>query len=152
MTVDPEPASIYRQSGAVPFRVREGAIEVLLITSMSRERWIIPKGIVEPGLTPAASAAEEALEEAGVRGELAGPVGRFELRKWGGVCTVEVFLLRVTDIDERWPESDVRQRRWVAAAEAPAQVQNDGLRAILQRVPELIAAWGAEWGQSLNSE
>ena len=59
---DPEPGSIYRQSGAVPFRVRDGALEVLLITAVSSDHWIVPKGIVEPDLTPAASAAEEAHE------------------------------------------------------------------------------------------
>jgi 8-oxo-dGTP pyrophosphatase MutT (NUDIX family) len=148
MTMDPEPGSIYRQSGTVPFRMRDGALEVLLITAVSSDRWIVPKGIVEPHLTPSESAAEEAHEEAGVRGELAGPVGRFEVRKWGGVCTVEVFLLRVTEIDDQWPEADVRKRRWVPAADAPALVHHDGLRAILERVPQLVA----EWGQSLNSE
>ena len=45
----------------------------------------------------------------------------------------------MTDIDEQWPEADVRQRRWVAAEEAPAQVLNDGLRTILERVPESVA-------------
>jgi 8-oxo-dGTP pyrophosphatase MutT (NUDIX family) len=72
----PPPESIYRQSGAVPFRVRDGTIEVLLITSLTSGRWIIPKGIIEPPLSSAASAAQEAFEEAGVRGELSGPVGQ----------------------------------------------------------------------------
>ena len=62
----PSPESIYRQSGAVPFRIRDGAIEVLLITSQTSGHWIIPKGIVEPELSSAASAAQEAYEEAGV--------------------------------------------------------------------------------------
>jgi 8-oxo-dGTP pyrophosphatase MutT (NUDIX family) len=72
----PPPESIYRQSGAVPFRVRDGTIEVLLITSLTSGRWIIPKGIIEPQLSSAASAAQEAFEEAGVRGELSVPVGQ----------------------------------------------------------------------------
>jgi 8-oxo-dGTP pyrophosphatase MutT (NUDIX family) len=137
--MDADPYSIYRQSGAVPFRVRDGGLEVLLITSLSSARWIIPKGIIEPDLSPAASAAREAQEEAGVRGELSGPVGRFTVRKWGGACTVEVFLLRVTELDEQWPEADVRQRRWVAARDAPRLVRNRGLRAILDRLPQLVA-------------
>jgi 8-oxo-dGTP pyrophosphatase MutT (NUDIX family) len=136
----PTPESIFRQSGAVPFRVLDSAIEVLLITSMTSGRWIIPKGIIEPDLSSAASAAQEAFEEAGVRGELSVPVGRFQVRKWGGVGTVEVFLLRVTEVEEQWPEADVRQRRWFDAKEAPQMVRDPDLRAILSRVPELVAA------------
>ncbi|WP_371514877.1 NUDIX domain-containing protein [Brevundimonas denitrificans] len=41
-------------------------------------RWIFPKGMVEDDMTPARSAAKEAWEEAGVRGDI-GKVGRRDL-------------------------------------------------------------------------
>ena len=86
---------IYYQSAAVPFRCREGQLELLLITSRGKKRWIVPKGIVDPGLTPSAAAAKEAFEEAGVEGEILYPsVGTYTYPKWQGTCTVEVFLLR----------------------------------------------------------
>ena len=37
-----------RQSGVIPYRVRKGNLEILLITSRRERRWIIPKGIIEP--------------------------------------------------------------------------------------------------------
>src|SRR6185437_4781462 len=48
----------------------QGRLEVLLVTSLTARRWILPKGWPEPNLTLAQSAAREALEEAGVVGEI----------------------------------------------------------------------------------
>jgi phosphohistidine phosphatase len=62
------PDWIYRQSAVIAYRRRPRGVEVLLITSRKGTRWVLPKGVVEPGLSPATSAAKEALEEAGVRG------------------------------------------------------------------------------------
>lgn len=86
----------YRQSAVIPFRKHNGELQVLLITSRKKKRWIVPKGIKEPDLSPQQSAAQEAWEEAGVAGPVLNTsVGTFEYRKWGGVCTVEVFAMRV---------------------------------------------------------
>jgi 8-oxo-dGTP pyrophosphatase MutT (NUDIX family) len=40
----------------------------LFVTSCDTGKWIIPKGNVKPGTSPAKAAAQEALEEAGVKG------------------------------------------------------------------------------------
>ena len=61
---------IYRQSGILPYKFVDGNIFLLLITSRKGNRWIIPKGIVEPHLTPVESASQEAFEEAGIEGAL----------------------------------------------------------------------------------
>jgi phosphohistidine phosphatase len=134
--VPPVPDWFYRQSGTIPFRVRDGAIEVLLITSLSRRRWIIPKGVVEPGLTPEQSAAHEALEEAGVRGDLARPLGSYKVRKWEGICTITVFPMQVTEELETWPEVKQRERRWVSVDEACRLVQKPVLRALIRRLAD----------------
>lgn len=57
------------QSAALPDRATsEGSLEVLLVTSRKRRRWILPKGKVAAGMLPHRSAAREAMEEAGVVG------------------------------------------------------------------------------------
>jgi phosphohistidine phosphatase len=61
-----KPDYFYRQSGVIPVRKTDEGVEVLLVRSRSGRRWVIPKGIVEPCLSPAASAPKEAEEEAGV--------------------------------------------------------------------------------------
>ena len=55
---------VFRQSGVIP--VLDDRL--VLITSRKSDRWIIPKGYVEKGLSPAESAAKEAYEEAGLIG------------------------------------------------------------------------------------
>jgi len=126
------PAWFYRQSGVIPWRVRDGALEILLVTNRPGKRWVIPKGIVEPALTPAESAEKEAWEEAGIRGSLSSqPAGRFAYRKWGGVCRVEVFPLQVTEVLEDWPEKTLRRREWLAPDAAAERIREPDLRAMV---------------------
>jgi 8-oxo-dGTP pyrophosphatase MutT (NUDIX family) len=133
------PSHFYKQSGVIPYRVTSRGIEVLLITSLRRKRWIIPKGVVEPGLSAPHSARMEAEEEAGVRGRTLEPaIGSYRHSKWGGVCEIDVFLLLVEDILEEWPEANVRKRRWASCEEATRLVQQDGLKRILSEVPHFL--------------
>ena len=128
-----ESEPVYAQSAVVPFRRVEGALEVLLITSRSRKRWLVPKGLLEPDMTPAESAAKEALEEAGVRGRTnEASIGEFSYKKWGGRCVVEVFPMEVTEELDDWDEKDERERRWVTLDEAVELVDRKGLRRILR--------------------
>jgi 8-oxo-dGTP pyrophosphatase MutT (NUDIX family) len=127
------PPWFYRQSAVIPFRRRAGAVDVLMVTSRSGRRWIVPKGIIEPDLSPADSAANEAWEEAGVRGSMRpGAVGTYQYQKWGGTCTVEVFALDVERLEDAWPEQDLRQRRWVGLDEAAELVREEGLAAMIR--------------------
>ena len=78
----------------------------------------MPKGWPIDGLSPSASAAREALEEAGISGVIdPTPLGRFhymkELREREAVpCRVEVFALKVTRQRKHWQEQDARECRW----------------------------------------
>lgn len=119
MSRPPPPDWFYRQSAVIPFRQVDGGVEVALITSRGRGRWIIPKGVVEPGLSPADSALHEAFEEAGLRGRVVGdPLGSYRYAKWEGTCTVEVFAMAVDEVCDDWPERAERQRRWLPPAAA----------------------------------
>lgn len=126
------PNWFYTQSAVVPYRPAGDSVEVLLITSRGGKRWTIPKGVVERGMTAAASAAKEAYEEAGVRGDVGtSPLGSYEYEKWGGTCHVEVYPLHVREVLDPWPESHARRRRWLSVGEATAAVANDDLRRVL---------------------
>ena len=140
MTTGPRsrPDWFYRQSAALPYRWTQDGLEVLLITSLKRRRWIVPKGIVEPGMTPAASAAREAVEEAGVEGDVADEsLGSYFHPKWGGVCEVEVFPYFVSAELDEWEEGAIRSRRWVSIPEAMAMVEMEGLRDLVARMPHV---------------
>ncbi|HEX5777093.1 MAG TPA: NUDIX hydrolase [Caulobacteraceae bacterium] len=124
------------QYAALPWRMTDGGLEILLITSSSG-RWIIPKGWPMDGKAPHEAAAQEAWEEAGVRGEAgAQAMGAFhtdKVRKDGRVkrLEVQVFPLAVTEEAERWPEAEVRQRRWAPPAEAARLAGEPELAALL---------------------
>jgi 8-oxo-dGTP pyrophosphatase MutT (NUDIX family) len=122
-------ADFIRQAGAIPIRGKK----VCLVTSSNGKRWVIPKGIIDPGHTAGEAALQEAWEEAGLVGTLRKePVGSYVYGKWGRSCHVTVFLMQVTEVAGDWPEKAVRQRAWVPFAEAPERVQDRGLREVLR--------------------
>jgi 8-oxo-dGTP pyrophosphatase MutT (NUDIX family) len=130
--MDSKQNHFFEQSGVIPYRIRSENIEVLLITSCRRKRWIIPKGIIEPDMTPQDSAAKEAWEEAGIRGQVApNLMGTYEYQKWGGTCRVQVFLLQVEMVLEDWPEASYRKREWLSVQEAVKRVEEAELKQIL---------------------
>lgn len=136
-----KPEWFYRQSGVIPYRLRQGGVEVLLVTNRRNRRWVIPKGIIEPGLSAVASAQVEAWEEAGLRGVLQPqPVGEYRYAKWSGECTVQVFLLAVTAAADVWPEAGIRRREWLRPEEAAARVREPELAGMLAGLGALLGA------------
>jgi phosphohistidine phosphatase len=134
-----QPDCFYNQSAVIPYRIKKGKIKIMLITNHKNERWIIPKGIIEPHLTPADSAAKEAKEEAGITGEVSQiRVGEYEYDKWEGTCHVQVFLLRVERVKKRWLE-DFRSRKWVSVKKAAKRIHEPALKDMILQLPTLLA-------------
>jgi 8-oxo-dGTP pyrophosphatase MutT (NUDIX family) len=107
--------------------------QVCLVTSSNGKRWVIPKGIIDPGHTAGQAALQEAWEEAGVAGTLdKEPVGSYVYEKWGRVCHVTVFLMQVSNVSDDWPERNMRQRVWIAVHDAVKWVEDPGLREVLR--------------------
>ena len=132
------------QYGALPYRLRaQGELELLLVTSRTRGRWIIPKGWPIKGLKSQKSAAREAFEEAGVRGAVTTkPIGRYSYDKISddesGVipCEILVFALNVKRQLKDWPEACGTEARWVTPGDAIALVEEDGLRSLVETFAE----------------
>lgn len=115
-----------QQSGAIPHMRRSDQLEIFLITSRSSGNWIIPKGLVEPDMTPAESAANEVLEEAGLIGKIGDDViETFQYKKWGRMCDVAVYDLNVTQILDEWDEMKTRERIIVCLDEAIDLIQDN---------------------------
>lgn len=137
------PDWIFNQSGVIPYREVGGELQVLLITSRKRKRWVIPKGIVETPLSPRDSAANEAWEEAGITGRVSSAaIGVYRYNKWGGTCRVQVFPMQVTDMLDQWPEVDLRDREWVSLAEAARRVDEADLKQMILALPDTLATGG----------
>jgi ADP-ribose pyrophosphatase YjhB (NUDIX family) len=126
------------QVGAIPYRRNGRQIEVLLITTRSRGRWIVPKGNIEHDLGPRESAVMEAYEEGGVEGVLQGkPLGTYHHgdppEYWVGI-----YLMEVEATHDAWPEMDERQRQWHPVSDAKQTVDEEGLRPLLDAARERI--------------
>ncbi len=114
----------FNQSGVIPYRKTRVGLEVLLITSIKKKKWVIPKGFVEFNLSPFESAKKEAIEEAGAVGTNETiELGHFENKRSIGICHVKVFAMEVIEMLEDYPDKTRRQRKWFPLKEAAANVQ-----------------------------
>ena len=128
------------QYGVVPVRADGDRVQVLLVTSRETRRWVVPRGNPIRDLSPAETAAQEAFEEAGVRGKVSpAPLGSYRYdkkRKSGAIVPTEVqlFVLAVLEELDAWPEQSQRERRWFARDEASDAVDEPELKALLSSV------------------
>lgn len=147
------PVAPRRQVAALCWRVGAGgAIEILLVTSRDTGRWVTPKGGRMRGLTDDQSAAQEALEEAGVEGVVDGaPLGVFSylkrLKRRGARPTqVTVFALQVRVQHDDWQEAAQRTRRWFGADRAAVMVDEPDLAALIRGFASGASGLGAGAG------
>ncbi|MUG99057.1 NUDIX domain-containing protein [Scytonema sp. UIC 10036] len=122
------------QSGVLPYRIQNGKIEVLLITTSNRKNWLIPKGGICKGMSPPISAAKEAWEEAGVVGQVNTDVlGSYKYRKQGKRHKVKLYTLLVETVSDNYPEVTQRQRQWLDAREAVCVIKRNSLKRMLKQ-------------------
>jgi 8-oxo-dGTP pyrophosphatase MutT (NUDIX family) len=124
-----------RQVGAIPYVVRDGRVVLLLVTSRRTGRWIFPKGSRIDGLTPWQAAAQEALEEAGVEGDIEStPIGAYRTIKKTSirrsVIEIDLYPLRVTTQHQTWQDIGTRHRHWVLLPEAKRLLSDPALAAL----------------------
>ena len=128
MDIDTSPRPI-PQVCVIPFRREGDRIEICLITSLNKQRWIFPKGIIDPAQSCEEAALNEALEEAGLHGQVLGePLGAYEDTKWGAMLRVTALMMEVTGCEDKWLEADVRERRWVSPEHASELLSKSILR------------------------
>ena len=127
-----------RQVAAIPFRLgQDGDIEIMLVTSRTTKRFIVPKGWPMKGKSGRKAAMIEAQEEAGVLGKIVKePAGAYSY--WKRLSNrfvhvdVIVYLLEVTEELADWQEAKRRQRAWLAPAEAAMLIDEPELSTLLR--------------------
>lgn len=120
-------------------------MEVLLISSRTTKRWVLPKGWPMADRDGAGTAMQEAWEEAGIRTDDARPVkiGNYTYRKrlTGDVpvhTLVDVYSMRVIGLADDFPEAGQREREWFSLEQAARLVQEPQLASLLRRSAGLI--------------
>ena len=127
------------QLGALCYRNERGKPQILLITSRTRRRWIIPKGWPMKGIAPEKAAEIEAWEEAGVRGKAVDTcVGQFGYIKYGDgtgpdvPCIVSVYPIKTKSLAKDYPECSQRRRKWFSPKKAARKVGEPELKKLLE--------------------
>ncbi|KAM7271329.1 hypothetical protein ACFE04_030543 [Oxalis oulophora] len=123
-------------AGCIPYRYRtlnedcEGGpkkvVEVLMINTTSGPGLLFPKGGWENDETREEAALREALEEAGVRGDIKHFLGEYHFKSKSlqdeftpeGLCKAAMFSMFVTEELQSWPEDTTRERSWLATSVA----------------------------------
>ncbi len=131
-------AQVHQQAAVIPYRIRKDRLEVALVTTSTGRRWIVPKGSIDRGERARDAAIREAEEEAGLRGVVAQkPLGRYHQVSRDRPCRVEVYLMRVTRVLERWLEDELRERRWMRIPDAEACLHDD-LKPFLHQLARVV--------------
>jgi ADP-ribose pyrophosphatase YjhB (NUDIX family) len=129
------------QAGGIAVRRDRDRWSVLLVRARKDPSvWIFPKGHIEPGETPDDAALRETQEEAGVNGELVGPIGApLEFQSGREPVRVQYFLIIAT-AEAASPEG--RMKRWYPLERAAEQLTFDGARELLAQVRATLASRG----------
>ncbi|KAF5742460.1 nudix hydrolase 16 mitochondrial-like [Tripterygium wilfordii] len=133
-------------AGCIPFRYTnsdesddantEKVVEVLMINSTSGPGLLFPKGGWENDETVEEAAVREAVEEAGVRGELMEFLGQYHFKSKThrdefcpeGLCKAAMFALFVKEELDSWPEQSTRTRRWLKIPEVLESCRHQWMR------------------------
>ena len=120
------------QAGALPFLFKNGILHVVLVTSSSGLRWIVPKGGLEKGMTRQEVALMEAAEEAGAIGAIE-PGIKTQCRMDDGRL-LYLYPLRVTTLLPHWPERAMRRRVVLPVYRALLRVREEGVARAIRRL------------------
>ncbi len=128
--------------GIIPFEIKDDAIALLFVTSQTRGRWILPKGLAKPGETHIETCHRECLEEAGVTGvvlkdfPMTVTIGKKTDRGIQDVPVTYYPLLVQEQLDD-WLEKDRRQRHWALIEDAPKVAHREDYLAVIQQFSAL---------------
>jgi 8-oxo-dGTP pyrophosphatase MutT (NUDIX family) len=129
----------FEQSAIIPYKIEDEELKILLITSIRKKKWIIPKGFIEFNLSPFESAKKEAFEEAGVIGtNETFELGSFNLNKYGGLTKIIVYSMEVEKFKDAYPEKNLRKRKWFTVEEAIETVSIAEVRKLIITLQEKV--------------
>ncbi|XP_039146175.1 nudix hydrolase 16, mitochondrial-like isoform X2 [Dioscorea cayenensis subsp. rotundata] len=144
-------------AGCIPFRYKSceedcdddpmRTIEVLMINSQSGPGLLFPKGGWENDETVKEAAVREAVEEAGVRGDLKKFLGFYCFKSKShqdefspeGWCKAAMYALLVNEELLSWPEQSTRERKWLHVPEAVEQCRHKWMEDVLDAFSKWLA-------------
>jgi 8-oxo-dGTP pyrophosphatase MutT (NUDIX family) len=133
--------------GVIYRRAADGHVDVALVRVGPKNRWQLPKGLVEKGESPENTAIREVREEAGVEGALIAPLEPIEYWYVGAYDggervrfhkRVHFYLLEYVRGDVRDHDHEVSEARWVPLENAEEMLAFGSEQKIAARARELL--------------
>lgn len=133
-------------AGGIVLDRRDDDASVALIGRIDRRGrllWSLPKGHLEEGESPEAAAVREVAEETGITGEVVAPLGSIDF--WFVADghrvhkTVHHYLLVRVAGELSDEDIEVAEVAWVPLAEATERLAYADERALVEKVPALLA-------------
>lgn len=141
--------------GSIPFDVINNQIALLFVTSQTRGRWVLPKGLAKDGETPRQTCEREGFEEAGISGivmedfPITLPIQRKNTDQANAV-PVTYYPLLVEEQSKLWPEIDKRERHWALLSEADEVIEHEDLLTLVRQF-ECLVPWIKEYAATHRS-
>ena len=133
-------------SGGVAFRRVGDRVDIAIVSVGPNARWQLPKGIVDEGESPEATAVRETREEAGIEAELVAPLETIQY--WYQATErgervrfhkfVHFFLLEYRAGDVADHDHEVNEARWVPIGEAAGLLAFGNERAVVAKATALL--------------
>ncbi len=133
-------------AGGVAFRWKDSKPEIAIICVQPKQRWQLPKGIVDPGESPEVTAVREVKEEAGVATNRLALIETIEywyrsLRNGKPVRYhkfVHFYLLEYVSGNVSEHDHEVEEARWVSFDEALEMLEFKNEREVVEKAREMI--------------
>lgn len=129
--------------GAIPFIVEDGDVKLLMVTSLTRGRWVFPKGTLKKGEGKLKGCRREAFEEAGIKGKILSDLPitaiiKSKDKSKSDMMVVTYYPMFVTKQTKEWPEKKLRNRQWVPLDEIDCHLKKGDLRKVVKTFRVLL--------------
>jgi 8-oxo-dGTP pyrophosphatase MutT (NUDIX family) len=131
-------SEVVRAAGGIPWRRRDGRLEVLLVHRPEYDDWTFPKGKNEDGESDEDAARREAEEETGLRVRLGAELPSSEYTAKGAPKRVRYWVLDAENPDEARPQHEIDELAWLEQDAASAKLTYDRDRELLDAFLELV--------------
>ena len=131
--------------GVIPFAIKENEMALLFVTSQTRGRWILPKGLAKKGESHVETCHREGFEEGGVRGVVLEdyPITVVISKQTDDgkqQIPVTYYPYFVTKQEDEWPDKERRERHWALLEDATKVLYREDFLALIQQF-EALRPW-----------